>query len=576
MKLLNLFVFLFLCAAYFLSCQKEFLCPDCNIKKPPDSNAGIDQIIILPTDSVLLDGNLSKDPDGKIVSYQWTKISGPSSSLIINSTSAQASVKNLTQGVYQFELTVIDNDGLSSKDTIQIKVNIVVSGNKPPVAMAGDDITIQVQTSCSIVPITATLYGNLSFDVDGIIISYLWTGNGIIADPNSAITQVTNLAPGGNMFVLKVTDNNGAIGLDTVLIQVIETPRNTVIIPARLIPIGTLSQTRTDIAVAAAGNKILFAGGQLIPANKSPSTSRVDIYDIVTNTWSKTELSEGRFSIGVATLGDKIFFAGGGIQQNNGAGEWLYNGTASSAVDIFDALTNTWNISKLSNARIPVGSSAGNKVVFAGGDNRYPSASVDIYDGANNSWSTSSISEPRHISQAATDGSKIFFAGGSVNVSNSGGHVSKQVDIYDASLNKWSIDTLHVARGEMGAITAGNKVYYGGGNIWNSSLNTWGLSSSVEIKDLITNSVTYECLSEAKDGITAIRKDNKIIFFGGSYYGVFKARFDIYDLNTHSWSIGELPQNLVSASIISYNNIIYIAGGTVNGIVSNQVWKLDF
>jgi hypothetical protein len=310
--------------------------------------------------------------------------------------------------------------------------------------------------------------------------------------------------------------------------------------------------------------------------NKFPSTSRVDIYDVVTNAWSTAELSEGRFATGVATLGDKIFFAGGGIQQNNGSGEWLYSGTSSTAVDIYNASNNSWSTSKLSLGRNPVGCSAGNKVVFAGGDNHYPSARVDIYDVINNSWSISSLTEPRHISQVASDGNRLFFAGGSVNISNSGGHLSKQLDIYDVVTNKWFMDTLNVARGEMGSISAGNKVYWGGGIIWNSSLNNWGISSSVEIRDMATNTVSFECLSEAKDGITAVRKDNKIIFFGGSYYGVFKARFDIYDLDTNSWSIGELPQNLVSASIISYNNTIYVAGGEVNGVLSNQVWKLDF
>ncbi|MGE5106935.1 MAG: hypothetical protein ACM3H8_05295 [Sphingobacteriales bacterium] len=32
---------------------------------------------------------------------------------------------------------------------------------------------------------------------------------------------------------------------------------------------------------------------------------------------------------------------------------------------------------------------------------------------------------------------------------------------------------------------------------------------------------------------------------------------------------------IYGASIISVNNTIYVAGGYVNGILSNQVWKLE-
>ena len=69
-------------------------------------------------------------------------------------------------------------------------------------------------------------------------------------------------------------------------------------------------------------------------------------------------------------------------------------------------------------------------------------------------------------------------------------------------------------------------------------------------------------------------KNNKIVFFTGR--GVEKNKFDIYDITTDTWSIGVLPQNIVGASIISVNNTIYVAGGYVNGVLSNQVWKLEF
>src|SRR6188768_3568979 len=98
-----------------LSCTKEYSCEGCYGIKAPIAKAGKDTTIILPADSVKLDGSASYDPDGTITSYTWQKISGPSSFAIINASAAKTVVKTLTAGVYQFELKVIDNDNLSAK-----------------------------------------------------------------------------------------------------------------------------------------------------------------------------------------------------------------------------------------------------------------------------------------------------------------------------------------------------------------------------------------------------------------------------------------------------------------------------
>ena len=92
------------------------------INRPPVANAGADETITLPASTVTLDGSASTDPDNNITSYQWTKISGPSSS-IANANSVQTQITNLAEGVYQFELRVTDAGGLMAKDTIQITVN---------------------------------------------------------------------------------------------------------------------------------------------------------------------------------------------------------------------------------------------------------------------------------------------------------------------------------------------------------------------------------------------------------------------------------------------------------------------
>ena len=53
----------------------------------PTANAGTDQSITLPTNTVSLNGS-GTDPDGTISAYSWTKISGPASGTITNANSA--------------------------------------------------------------------------------------------------------------------------------------------------------------------------------------------------------------------------------------------------------------------------------------------------------------------------------------------------------------------------------------------------------------------------------------------------------------------------------------------------------
>jgi len=115
------------------SCKKELSCEGClnrnqpSSNHPPVANAGNDTTIMLPGNTVNLNGSLSFDPDSNITGYLWTKISGPSSFNITDTHAVQTPVINLVQGVYLFELKVTDADGLFDRDTIQVTVV-----NKPP------------------------------------------------------------------------------------------------------------------------------------------------------------------------------------------------------------------------------------------------------------------------------------------------------------------------------------------------------------------------------------------------------------------------------------------------------------
>ncbi|RYY48274.1 MAG: T9SS type A sorting domain-containing protein [Chitinophagaceae bacterium] len=91
----------------------------------PTANAGSDIVLTLPAVSATLNGS-GTDSDGSIVSYSWTKISGPAAS-IVSLNAASTLINGLVEGVYTFELKVTDNGGLIGRDTVRVTVNALLN-----------------------------------------------------------------------------------------------------------------------------------------------------------------------------------------------------------------------------------------------------------------------------------------------------------------------------------------------------------------------------------------------------------------------------------------------------------------
>ena len=88
----------------------------------PTANAGPDQTVKYG-DTVKLNGSASSDPENKIVSYQWTASSGTINPALSGSTTAAPSFTAPSKsGWVIYSLTVTDNGGLSSTDTVKITV----------------------------------------------------------------------------------------------------------------------------------------------------------------------------------------------------------------------------------------------------------------------------------------------------------------------------------------------------------------------------------------------------------------------------------------------------------------------
>jgi hypothetical protein len=87
----------------------------------PTANAGADQAITLPANSVQLSGS-GTDPDGTVASYAWSKVSGPVQGSFSNTAIANPTFNNLVEGTYVLRLTVTDNSNATATDDVTITV----------------------------------------------------------------------------------------------------------------------------------------------------------------------------------------------------------------------------------------------------------------------------------------------------------------------------------------------------------------------------------------------------------------------------------------------------------------------
>ena len=172
-------------------------------------------------DSVELDGSASADSDGSIVAYLWTQTAGPTASIADADAERTTFIAPAVDGdtALTFQLTVTDNDGAQSTDTISITIldNAAPTAQASAAAQAYEGTTVQLD-------------GSASADSDGSIASYSWqqidSSGYSVTLSNTAIAQPTFTAPAvaadtNLIFQLTVTDNDGAQGSATVTITIL-------------------------------------------------------------------------------------------------------------------------------------------------------------------------------------------------------------------------------------------------------------------------------------------------------------------------------------------------------------------
>ncbi|MEE9151508.1 MAG: PKD domain-containing protein [Thermoplasmata archaeon] len=174
---------------------------------PPSANISVISTSVEVGSYISFDGSGSTDSHGAIVEYIWDFGDG------IKDSGLYESHFYYTAGTYNVTLTVIDNEGESDVDSIEITVN-PHQNDSPNAAINVNTMTVEVGQY---------VYFNASesTDLDGTIIEYTWDfGDGT---KDSGMYSIYFYSSAGTYSViLTVIDDEGANDIDSVSITVIE------------------------------------------------------------------------------------------------------------------------------------------------------------------------------------------------------------------------------------------------------------------------------------------------------------------------------------------------------------------
>ncbi|MEW6127269.1 MAG: PKD domain-containing protein, partial [Acidobacteriota bacterium] len=186
----------------------------------PEVNAGADQTISLPTDTVTLAGTATDDglPAGSSVSVNWTKTSGIGTVTFSSAGSLTTTASFSQAGVYVLRLTATDS-ALSAFDEVVITVT---GANQAPQVNAGQDQTINLPTN------SVNLQGTTSDDglPVGSSVSVQWSqvsGAGTVTFTNATEAATIASFTAAGVYVLRLTASDGVLSAsDDVQVTVVD------------------------------------------------------------------------------------------------------------------------------------------------------------------------------------------------------------------------------------------------------------------------------------------------------------------------------------------------------------------
>jgi N-acetylneuraminic acid mutarotase len=194
---------------------------------------------------------------------------------------------------------------------------------------------------------------------------------------------------------------------------------------------------RAALASAVVDGKIYVMGGVTGPESPQTMSSKLEVLDPSTNTWS-TPVTTGTFTkrddLCACVVNGKIYTIGG------------YDAATGdvNTFEMFDPSTNTWSTPVTTGTFTPDGALTAqvvnNKIYVLGGLNYpYLVTKVQMFDPSTNTWSTPAtrgIFTARLLFTSGVIDGKIYVAGGTPDIQNP--LTTNVLQVFDPSTNTWS------------------------------------------------------------------------------------------------------------------------------------------
>jgi len=173
----------------------------------PTVDAGEDIILKLPTNAVVLTAT-GTDPDGGEVSFSWSQNSGPSQIIDNVFFGKDYALTDLVEGIYEFELTVTDDEGNLANDKITVTVEAadIPQNELPTVDITSPLNNFKIEAE---IPITITATAD---DNDGNIQNVSFFANGELVGEDMEEPFDINWIPDGTgvfQITASARDNDG-------------------------------------------------------------------------------------------------------------------------------------------------------------------------------------------------------------------------------------------------------------------------------------------------------------------------------------------------------------------------------
>jgi hypothetical protein len=313
------------------------------------------------------------------------------------------------------------------------------------------------------------------------------------------------------------------------------------------------------------GGQYIFWGG----SSNTGVTSRVDIYDTVSKTWTNTTLSSDKYMFTGTTANGKIFF-GGGVS--------FTLPKYRNSLDIYNAntYTRTTTYFPFIGGRNLTALSIGDNIIFAGGDvgNALSAQSwIHIYNAYTNQWSPSlTLSQPKTELTSLIYKNKAYFIGGiTYDAATNKSFPSETIDVYDNASESWSVmpiprmitSAVGVKRAYIRSAVAGCKMFL----LPDVAIESLS-ADTIAIYDFARNTWSYETLPHPHIKSIIAASGNKVYFAGGSEPSNtnFSADIDILTLEP------KLQLAIANTAVTTYDFGTVETGdlSTINVALSNE------